>query len=54
MPRGLKGSRMKKDAPLKRQGAKKTSDEKRDTLKTPRGLKRPQIKKEAPLKCQRA
>jgi hypothetical protein len=43
---------MKKDAPLKHQEAKKTSDEKRGTPKTPRGSKRPLMKKETPLKCQ--
>jgi hypothetical protein len=36
---------MKKAAPLKHQGAKKTSDEKKGTLKMPRGSKRPPIKK---------
>jgi hypothetical protein len=45
---------MKKTAPLKHQGAKKTSDEKKGTLKMPRGSKRPPIKKEAPIKHHRA
>jgi hypothetical protein len=45
---------MKKEAPLKRQGAQKTPDEKRGTFKMLRSSKRPSMKKEAPLKHQGA
>jgi hypothetical protein len=41
---------MKKEAPLKMQGAQKSSDEKRGTPKS-KALKRPLMKKEAPLKA---
>jgi hypothetical protein len=45
---------MKKEVPLKMQGAQKTSDEKIGTPKNMRGSKRHPTKKEAPIKKQAA
>jgi hypothetical protein len=42
---------MKKEAPLKKQGTQKTSDEKRGTPKKCKGLKSPPMKNEIPQKC---
>jgi hypothetical protein len=42
---------MKKEAPLKKQGAQKISEKKRGTPKKCKRLKRSPMKKEAPLKA---